>query len=160
MIPFKKALTICMVLCLCFVSNSCKQHQSQANLIIQAEVANRQIPVLSIIYPAMDVNEAYDVQKAYIDIKLNNESIVGYKAGLTSTSLQEKFGIRESVAGVLFESGKLSDNVIVDSKDYKKLMLETEIGFIIGKSISQSIPNVDELRKHIKAVALLLSFLN
>lgn len=84
--------------------------------------------------------------------QLSKEKIAGFKAGLTSEGGQRKFGVDAPLAGVLFESGKLMGDVTVDKEVFVQLMLETEIGFVIGKAISQPLKDVSELQHHVKAV--------
>jgi 2-keto-4-pentenoate hydratase len=100
----------------------------------------------------MDVNMAYEVQKAYVEKRLSKEKIAGFKAGLTSEGGQKAFGVDAPLAGVLFESGKLMGDATVDTGMFTQLMLETEIGFVIGKAIPQSLNDVTELQEHINAV--------
>ena len=123
-----------------------------AEILIKAEGQNQLIPVLSVRYPELDIQTAYEVQKAYVRKRLVNDKIAGYKAGLTSPEIQRKFGVEFPVAGVLFESGKKGDKSVIENSDFKALMIETEIGFMVGKSITHQIKDVAELRGHIKAI--------
>jgi 2-keto-4-pentenoate hydratase len=52
------------------------------------------------------------------------------------------------VAGVLFASGKRKSNSIIDKTVFKTLMIEIEIGFVIGKSISHPLKDAAELKDH------------
>lgn len=120
--------------------------------MIQAETDLQRIPVLSVEYPAMDVNTAYGIQKAFIEKKSSREKLAGFKAGLTSEKGQKRFGLTAPVAGALFESGRLTGESIVESKAFHRLMIETEIGFVIGENLSQPLHDVTALRKSIRAV--------
>ncbi len=148
----KKLFIIVVVLWIGFVSSAWSQEQNLADILIQAETARQLIPVLSVQHPTMDVDMAYRIQKVYVEKKLTNEKLAGFKAGLTSQGGQQQFGVSAPVAGALFESGKLTDEVIIDSTIFHQLMLETEIGFIIGTSLTQPVANPAALQKSIQAI--------
>ncbi len=123
-----------------------------AEILIKAESHNQPIPVLSVRYPELDIETAYEVQKAYVRKRLANDKIAGFKAGLTSPEIKKKFGVEFPVAGVLFESGKKGDKAVISISDFKALMIETEIGFMVGKPITHQIKDVSELRGYIRAI--------
>lgn len=123
-----------------------------AEELLQAQQAGQPIPVLSIQYPEMDVSMAYQVQKTLVEKMLTNDQIAGFKAGLTSEGGQKKFGVDAPLAGVLFESGELAGGAEIDPAAFNMLMLETEIGFVIGEAITQPLSDTAELQTHIQAV--------
>jgi 2-keto-4-pentenoate hydratase len=84
--------------------------------------------------------------------RLRKDRIAGYKAGLTSEDIQKKFGVKSPVFGVLFASGKRGNESIIDASRFKTPMVETEVGFIIGKSVTQPINDSSDLYEHIRAV--------
>ena len=148
----KRLSIVAFVLCVVVASTTWAQVADLADVLIKAHDEGRPIPVLSLRHPAMDVNLAYSVQKAYVEKRLSKEKIAGFKAGLTSEAGQKTFGVDGPLAGVLFESGKLMGDVTVDTGMFTQVMIETEIGFAIGKAISHSLKDVAELQEHIKAV--------
>lgn len=75
------------------------------------------------------ITHAYEAQRFKVD--KSNKPIIGYKAGLTSKAGQAKFGVTEPVAGVLFQDGLSFNTQSYVLDDYQKLMLETEIGFVL-----------------------------
>ena len=85
------------------------------------------------------VARAYYLQKQAVEQQLDQDSIIGYKAGLTSIAGQQKFAVNEPVAGVLFKSGLAFERNVYQLEHYQKLMLETEIGFILSKDIKQTV---------------------
>jgi len=119
-----------------------------ADILIKAHNENQKIPVLSIQYPGLDVKTAYMVQKAYVEQRLTKDSIAGFKAGLTAEVSWKQFGLNGPAAGVLFASGKRNSNSIIDKAAFKTLMIETEIGIVIGKSISQPLKDAAELKDY------------
>ena len=135
-----------------FIFISASDTNEGAVIILEAERGNKPLPVLTQKYPELSIEAAYDVQAEYVRFKLGGDKIAGYKAGLTSKAAQEKFGVDTPVSGVLFSSGMHgSDAVIVTSK-FRGLMIETEIGFVVGKPIKEKIPDVARLKVHIAAV--------
>ncbi|MCP4398222.1 MAG: 4-oxalocrotonate decarboxylase, partial [bacterium] len=83
---------------------------------------------------------------------LNNDKIAGFKAGMTSEAGQQKFGLHAPTAGVLFSSGKKVNNAAINLAMSKNLKIETEIGFVIGKTIDKAVESVAGLQESIQAV--------
>jgi 2-keto-4-pentenoate hydratase len=123
-----------------------------ADLLIKAHRDNRPIPILSDKYPELDIRTAYLVQRAYVQRRLTNDQIAGFKAGLTSEESQTKFNVDFPVAGVLFSSGKKTNNSIIEKSMFKAPMIETEIGFVVGKPITYPLKNISQLYESIQAV--------
>nr|VFK51257.1 MAG: 2-keto-4-pentenoate hydratase [Candidatus Kentron sp. TUN]VFK52604.1 MAG: 2-keto-4-pentenoate hydratase [Candidatus Kentron sp. TUN]VFK53101.1 MAG: 2-keto-4-pentenoate hydratase [Candidatus Kentron sp. TUN] len=149
----KKPFTMIAVLWFFIAASPRGQEPNFADIILQTEDAYRPIPVLSSQYPAMDLHMAYAIQKTYIRKKLSNETLAGFKAGLTSKKGQKKFGIHAPIAGALFVSGKLTGEAIVDSAIFYRPMIETEIGFIVGASLTRPVKDTATLKKSIQAIA-------
>jgi 2-keto-4-pentenoate hydratase len=109
------------------------------DILIKAHNENQKIPVLSIQYPGLDEKTAYMVQNAYVKQRLTKDTIAGFKAGLTAGVSWKRFG--------------LNSNCTIDKTAFKTLMMEVEIGFIIGKSISHPLKDTAELKDHTWEVA-------
>lgn len=141
-----------IILTILITSTAWADVRELTEILTKADKQNQPIPIISDRYPEFDIETAYKVQKVYVQKRLLNDKIAGFKAGLTSEEIQRKFGVEFSVAGVLFESGKKTDKAVIKTSDFKALMIETEIGFIVGKPITHQIKDVPELRDHIKAI--------
>lgn len=113
---------------------------------------NQLIPILSKTAPDMTASQAYDVQKQYVSQRLRGDSIAGYKAGLTTPGAQKKFGVDESVAGVLYLSGKKSGSPLILSEAFAMPMIETEIAYYVTKPITRKVNSISDLKRHIGAV--------
>lgn len=148
----KKLCTAAIVTGACHISTGWGHDNHLADILLAAESNGQLLPVLSLDNQIADTSVAYGIQKDYVEKKLATEKLAGFKAGLTSKGGQEKFGVSEPVAGVLFASGKLSDGAVVDSKQFHLLMLETEIGFVVGSPISDPVPDVAALQQSISSV--------
>jgi 2-keto-4-pentenoate hydratase len=119
-----------------------------ADILIKAHNEGQRIPVFSIQYRGLDVKTAYMVQHAYVEQRLANDKIAGFKAGLTAEVSWKRFGLKGPAAGVLFASGKRKGNSIIDKTAFKTLMMEVEIGFVIGKSVNHPLKDTSELKDH------------
>jgi 2-keto-4-pentenoate hydratase len=123
-----------------------------SDVLIRAYQTNQEIPVLSTQYPDLDVKTAYSVQKAYVEQRLKEDQIVGYKVGITSEALQKRFGFDAPAAGVLLASGMKSGSPVIEISEFKRLVIETEIGFLVGKPITGRLENVSEFQECIQGV--------
>lgn len=122
------------------------QIDSLAQVLLQAEAAGKPIPVLTLSCPQMDETMAYGVQNAYVKQKLRTTRIAGFKGGLTSRASQKRFGLTAPLAGVLLGSGRLISPAVVDSSRFHHLMIETEIGYVIGRRLIRPLKEVAELK--------------
>ena len=123
-----------------------------ADILMKAHKADQKIPVLSTQKPNLDVQTAYHVQKAYVDQRLSQDQIAGFKAGFSTGAAQKKYGLNAPAAGVLFASGKKMGLPLIEKSAFKNLIVETEIGFLMGKSITQPLKDISELYEYIQAV--------
>ena len=149
---FKRIIAAAIVTYLLLTSLVFAQAVDPAALLFDAYAQKQPIPVLSATMPNLDVNAAYEIQKAYLQKRLENDKIGGFKAGLTTPAAQERFGVTSPVTGILFASGKLADGASVDSAAFRGLMLETEIGFVLGEAITQPVKDVAELQQKVRGV--------
>jgi 2-keto-4-pentenoate hydratase len=123
-----------------------------AQVLVDAHKNNQMLPILSRTAPEMTAAQAYQVQKQYVSERLRGDSIAGYKAGLTTPGAQKKFGVDDSVAGVLYLSGKKSGSPLILSEAFAMPMIETEIAYYVTKPITRKVNSVSELKRHIGAV--------
>src|SRR5689334_9148086 len=71
----------------------------------QAEKTRTQIRQLTQDHPAITIQDAYAIQKAWIDIKLAEGRVVkGHKIGLTSKAMKSALKINEPDWAVLLEA--------------------------------------------------------
>jgi 2-keto-4-pentenoate hydratase len=123
-----------------------------ANSLIRAVAEKQPIPVLSETEPDLDPKTAYEVQKVYVQWRLAKDRVAGYKAALTTENAQKMSGLDFPLTGILYESGKLEGSPVVDRAVLRALLIETEIGFVIGQSIDQPLRSVQELRQKVSSV--------
>ncbi len=127
--------------------------------LMQAYQAKQPMPHISanLSDPSAITEEAaYQVQKAYVSLRQKADPIAGYKAGLTSTAGQKKFKVSQALSGVLFTSGNVADPKKIRLSDAQKLMIETEIGFILSKPITSPIKDKQQLAKFVESVVAVI----
>ena len=126
---------------------------SLADLLMASHEQRRPIPLVSQRGPVLSVSQAYVVQRAFVQRRLAEDKIAGFKFGLTSVGAQRKFDVDGPLSGVLLASGKRTGSRAIDSSTFGKLMIETEIGFVVGRAIEKPLGDASELRPLISNVA-------
>ncbi len=124
-----------------------------ATRVYKAHVNNKPLPVFSTMMPELTVLSAYEVQVSYVKKRLLSDEITGFKAGLTNERSQNRFRVTMPVSGVLFASGLRDAKISIDRQHSNQLMIETEIGFVVGKAIEKQLPDISKLKKRIRAIA-------
>jgi 2-oxo-hept-3-ene-1,7-dioate hydratase len=103
-----------------------------AERLHQAEQTRRQIRQLSLDHPAITIEDAYGIQRAWIEIKLaEGREVKGHKIGLTSKAMQNALGINEPDSGVLLDDMFFSDGGEVPSERFIATRVEAELAFVI-----------------------------
>jgi len=122
----------------------------QAARLYQAWQAGVPLPVLSIDDPALDRDSAYRVQRAYVQRRLADDGMAGFKAGLTAKPAQARFGVDYPLAGVLWASGRYAPGARIDARAFRKLVVETEVALVVGERIDARLADVDALKARIE----------
>jgi 2-keto-4-pentenoate hydratase len=113
---------------------------------------HQNISLISASHPNLSIEQAYIIQKNYVRKRLADKKPAGFKAGLTTKALQQKFTLDQALTGVLFQNGHLNPNQPIKLSEFQKLMLETELGFEIDKTIKSPLTNTSEFKQHIKTI--------
>ena len=113
-------------------------------------MSNNPIPHISEWESEISFEESYEVQKKYINLRLQKDSIYGFKAGISNKKSQNKYSITEPLSGVLFTSGKYLNGEVINNN--RKYFLELEIGYILKNDINQKISNISELKENIEFI--------
>src|ERR1700682_1266878 len=102
-----------------------------AERLHQAEQTRRQIRQLSLDHPGISIEDAYAIQKAWVEIKLAEGRVVrGHKIGLTSKAMQSALGIDEPDSGVLLDDMFFADGGLVPSDRLNGTRVEAELGIV------------------------------
>jgi 2-keto-4-pentenoate hydratase len=103
--------------------------------------------------PGLTLDKAYSLQKEVVKALVGKgDAVSGFKGGLTAEAGQKRFGVNEALAGELFKSGELGPDAAVNSKDFVRLFVETEIGYVLGQKVSEPVKDVESLKKMVKEV--------
>ena len=99
--------------------------------IKQSRTGQQPHPLPSSKLPDLNEEKAYTLQKLLAEELVSSGlPISGYKAGLTTAASQKRFKAKSPVLGPLFKPGELGPDAVVNSKDYVRLIIEMEIGYI------------------------------
>lgn len=108
------------------------QIQEEALLLHQAEKQRQQISATTTRYPEMDIDDAYAIQKAWIDIKkAEGRTIVGHKIGLTSRTMQRNMGITTPDSGIILDDMVFEEGTELVAADFLDPRIEVELAFVL-----------------------------
>src|SRR6266581_9617014 len=108
-----------------------------AQRLNQAEKTRVQIRQLSQDHPAITIDDAYAIQKAWIEIKLAEGRVVkGHKIGLTSKAMQSALNIDEPDSGILLDDMFFADGGLVPTERFIATRIEAELAFIMSKRLA------------------------
>lgn len=108
-----------------------------ARRLHQAEKTRVQIRQLSQDHPAITLDDAYAIQKAWIGIKLGEgRRVVGHKIGLTSKAMQSALAIDEPDSGVLLDDMVFADGGVVPAGRFIGTRVEAELAFVMKSRLA------------------------
>lgn len=91
---------------------------------------------LSLDHPTMTVDDAYAVQRTWVERKLGEgRRMIGRKIGLTSTVMQQSLGIDEPDHGALLEDMLFADGGDVPLDRFIRPRVEIELAFVLGADL-------------------------
>lgn len=137
--------------CLCFISAADASVELMAQEISSAYEEKQPMPCLSQKY-SIDLSTAYQIQRAFVRSRLQSDSIVGFKAGLTSDDAQAEFEINRPIIGILFKSGEKQHNDTFSIKHSNGMMIEAELGFVFKKRIYRKVNSIQELKSYVDKI--------
>ena len=106
--------------------------------LLEAHANGTPLPLISAEVPAMSVEEAYEIQHSYVQGRLRDDRIAGFKGASMSSA--------NPMSGILFESGARIPNSTIGRSAFIAPMIETELGILVGKRISEPVPSEARLR--------------
>ena len=117
-----------------------------ADALYDAEKNRQQIAPLTLSHPAMDMDDAYAIQKAWVDRKIaNGRSITGYKIGLTSRAMQLAMKIDTPDFGVLLDDMHFSSGASIPAADFLDPRIEVELAFVLKEPLQGENVTVDQV---------------
>jgi 2-keto-4-pentenoate hydratase len=126
-----------------------------ADLLLAQHKANHQFKPLGPPNAPTVISDAYDIQDKYVALlQREHGSPVGYKVGLTSTTMQAFCGIDHPIAGVVLNSRLHRSGATIRRSDFGRLGLEFEIAVRIKSDVpATSVPlTAEAIRPHIDGV--------
>jgi 2-oxo-hept-3-ene-1,7-dioate hydratase len=111
--------------------------RAAAERLDRAEKTRTQIRQLSQEFPTITIDDAYAIQKAWMEIKISGGRVVkGHKIGLTSKAMQSALNIDEPDSGVLLDDMFFADGGIVPTERFIATRVEAELAFVMAKRLS------------------------
>ncbi len=106
--------------------------KSAADNLYQAEIDRKQIDPISLTHPDMTMDEAYAIQKRWVERKVEDgRRIIGYKIGLTSRAMQETMKINQPDYGVLLDDMVFPDGGEIETARFSDPRIEVELAFVM-----------------------------
>ncbi len=110
--------------------------KAAADALYNAEKNRQQISPITLTYPDMGMDDAYRVQRAWVDRKIaDGDKISGYKIGLTSRAMQMAMNINTPDFGILLDSMHFPNNSVIPCSDFLDPRIEVELGFVMKKRL-------------------------
>ncbi len=96
------------------------------------------------------LEEAYRVQSILVKALRGSEGVpVGFKAALTSSATQKRFGVPHPVWGRILSGHLLRDGAVIERSKFINPFLELEVGYVLARDVRRPIPNHEELFQYV-----------
>ena len=110
--------------------------EAAARSLYDAERNRTQIKSISLSYPQMDIEDAYAIQQAWVDMKIaDGASILGRKIGLTSRAMQQSMQIDEPDFGTLLDDMLFDDGADIETAAFTDPRVEVELAFVLAADL-------------------------
>src|SRR3546814_18761753 len=97
-------------------------HEDAARRLAAAERDRAQIPLLSMRFPAMDMDDAYAIQDTWVAAKMRSgDRVMGWKIGPTSQAMQSALSIDTPDSGVLFDSMAFDNGAVIPRSEERRV---------------------------------------
>jgi len=118
------------------MSLSIPQLHSIARELAEAEKSRKAISPIKARYEGFSVEHAYQVQAINANQGLKTgKRLIGYKIGLTSKPIQQRFGVSQPDFGHLFASMNVPDEGEINLSTLIQAKVEGEIALVLGKDL-------------------------
>jgi 2-oxo-hept-3-ene-1,7-dioate hydratase len=123
-----------------------EQIASAADQLYQAEKQRQQRPALAFRYPTMTIEDAYAIQKNWIDRTVSEgDEVIGYKIGLTSRAMQQAMNIDEPDYGTLLRSMLLDNGSRISAHAFLDPRIEVELAFVLKAELGGMDVTLDDV---------------
>ncbi len=111
--------------------------KAAARELMLAEEGRRQIDLLSMHFPEMDMDDAYAIQTELVNEKIaRGQKVIGWKIGLTSKAMQSALSIDIPDSGILLDPMRFSNGAIIPPGHFIQPRVEAEIAFILKRDLA------------------------
>ncbi|PHM61482.1 2-oxo-hept-4-ene-1,7-dioate hydratase [Xenorhabdus ishibashii] len=108
-----------------------------ARRLHQAEQNRKQIRQISLDYPEITIEDAYAIQREWVDLKIKEGRILkGHKIGLTSKAMQASSQISEPDYGALLDDMFFQDGGDIPCERFIVPRIEVELAFVLAKPLT------------------------
>ena len=116
--------------------------------LIETYQTRKALPLLTQSYPQIAMDDAYAIQKAFVEHKLaQGRTVRGYKVGLTSKAMQEMSGATEPDFSAMTDDLFLPEDTALEAARFFRPLIEIEIAFVMKSALKgPGILPVDVLR--------------
>ncbi len=113
------------------------EHAQAASDLLIAEQTGKQIGLLSLQYPGITMDDAYEIQNAIYRAKLEQgRNVIGWKIGLTSKAMRSALNIDIPDSGILFDDMLFQSGDSIPAGRFIQPRIEAEIAFVMKKSLA------------------------
>ncbi len=128
-----------------------------ADLLFGADADRAPIGPLTERFPAMDLADAYAVQRVNLTRRLQNGRVlVGHKIGLTSEPMQTLLGVDEPDFGYILDDMVVPDGAAVPRGRFCAPRVEPEVAFLLRDPLRGPGVTPDDVRGATESVAVAL----
>ena len=111
--------------------------QAEAALLDEADRSATQVHQTTMIHPAMTLGDAYRVQAAWQDLRVDRgEVLVGHKIGLTSRAMQQAMRIDTPDSGFLTDAMVFAPDTELRTDAFTDPKVEVELAFVLGRDLT------------------------
>ena len=119
---------------------------AEANVLDEAESSARQVRQTTSVHPDMTIDDAYRVQAAWLERKLERgERLVGHKIGLTSRAMQQAMSITTPDSGFLTERMVLAADSELEAAAFCDPKVEVELAFVLATDLAGHDLSIDDV---------------
>lgn len=131
-----------------------EEARARAEALYEARATRRSIAPFTDAEPALGANDGYAIQRELTALLLAaGDSVVGYKAGLTSEPMQQMFGVDTPDYAPVFASTVHDDGAVLDRDAFIAPKVEAEIVFRLYRPLAGPGVTVEDARSSIGQVA-------
>lgn len=118
----------------------------EAMLLDEAERDATQIRQTTLVYPHMTIEDAYRVQRRWLDIKIGrSEVVVGHKIGLTSRAMQAAMKITTPDSGFLTRDMVFEPDSDLSADQFCDPKVEIELAFVLATDLAGHTLSIDDV---------------